>query len=78
MNVAINVDTVHDDGIGGSAVITTREVDDQLSLEKKKYKYTFDEAAMHKMMIVLETLKQFGVKSVESEGIDDSFRRAFF
>jgi hypothetical protein len=78
MNVCINRDPIDDDEIGGSIVITTRELqDDHMHISKKKYKHTFSDASTGKMNNLIERLKERGIEPLESRVIDSAFRRGF-
>lgn len=78
MSAALNKDTVSGDGIGGSAVFTTREFERNNGIIKKTYKATFNEEAISTMDSVIKKLKEAGIVTQTMNLLDTSFRRSFF
>jgi hypothetical protein len=75
---SFNRDTVQGDGVGGSALIKTREFTAGLGVVQKTYRATFDEGAMGKIEEISKQIKSAGGAVKDMSLRDDAFRKAFF
>lgn len=75
---SFNRDTVPGDGVGGSALVKTREFAAGLGVVQKTYRATFDEGAMGKIEEISKQIKSAGGTVKDMSLRDDAFRKAFF
>lgn len=75
---SINHDTIAGDGVGGSALVKTREFAAGLGVVQKTYRATFDEDAMTKIKEISDKIKNAGGAVKDMSLSDEAFRKAFF